>query len=83
MRERQRVAVARALVRQPAFILADEPTADVDEASAQLIIEQLLEAARQPDVTLVVATHGNIRPELTGRVFTMKSGALIPQGPVS
>jgi len=83
MGERQRVAVARALVRQPAFILADEPTADVDETSARLIIEQLLEAARRPDVTLIVATHGNIRPELAGRVFTMKSGALIREGSVS
>ena len=83
MGERQRVAVARALVRQPAFILADEPTADVDEASAQLIMEQLLEAARRPDVTLIVATHGEVRPELTGRVFAMKSGALIPEGSVS
>jgi ABC-type lipoprotein export system ATPase subunit len=79
MGERQRVAVARALVRQPSFILADEPTADVDEVSAQLIIEQLLEAARRPDVTLIVATHGEVRPELTGRVFAMKSGALIPE----
>ena len=83
MGERQRVAVARALVRQPAFILADEPTGDVDETSAQLIIEQLLEAARRPDVTLIVATHGNIRPELTGRVFVMKSGTLSPEGSVS
>ncbi|MGO8752161.1 MAG: ABC transporter ATP-binding protein [Thermoguttaceae bacterium] len=83
MGERQRVAVARALVRQPAFIVADEPTADVDETSAQLIIKQLLEAARQPDVTLVVATHGDIRPEFTGRVFAMKSGTLIPDGSVS
>ncbi|MGO8751154.1 MAG: ABC transporter ATP-binding protein [Thermoguttaceae bacterium] len=83
MGERQRVAVARALVRQPAFILADEPTADVDETSAQLIIKQLLEAAGQPVVTLIVATHGNVRPELTGRVFVMKSGTLIPEGSVS
>jgi hypothetical protein len=44
---------------------------------------QLLEAARPPDVTLVVATHGSIRPELTGRVFAMKSGALIPEGSAS
>ncbi len=83
MGERQRVAVARALVRQPAFIVADEPTADVDETSAQLIIQQLLEAARQPDVTLVVATHGTVRPEFTGRVFAMKAGALIPDGSAS
>jgi len=81
--ERQRVAVARALVRQPTFILADEPTADVDETSAQLIMGQLLEAARRPDVTLIVATHGDVRPELTGRVFAMKSGTLIPEGSVS
>lgn len=81
--ERQRVAVARALVRQPTFILADEPTADVDEASAQLIMDQLLEAARRPDVTLIVATHGEVRPELTGRVFAMKSGALTAEGSVS
>ena len=71
------------VVRQPAFIVADEPTADVDETSAQLIIKQLLEAARQPDVTLIVATHGNVRPEFTGRVFAMKSGTLIPDGSVS
>jgi ABC-type lipoprotein export system ATPase subunit len=82
MGERQRVAVARALVRQPAFILADEPTADVDETSAHLITEQLLEAARQPEVTLVVATHGTIRPELTGRVFAMKSGTLVAEGSI-
>ncbi len=82
MGERQRVAVARALIRQPDFILADEPTADVDETSAQLIMEQLLEAARRPDVTLIVATHAEVRPELTGRVFTMKSGALTADGSV-
>jgi len=83
MGERQRVAVARALVRQPSFILADEPTADVDEASAGLIIERLLEAARQPDVTLIVATHGSVRPEMSGRVFAMTSGVLIPEGSAS
>jgi ABC-type methionine transport system ATPase subunit len=55
----------------------------VDETSAQVIMEQLLEAARQPDVTLVVATHGIVRPELTGRVFAMKSGALVAEGSVS
>jgi len=79
MGERQRVAVARALIREPAFILADEPMADVDEASARLIIEQLLETARRPEVTLIVATHGNVRPE----VFSMKSGTLTPEGPAS
>lgn len=81
--ERQRVAVARALVREPAFILADEPTGDVDEDSAQLIIQQLLEAARRTDVALIVATHGLMRPEFSGRLYRMHSGALSADGPVS
>ena len=74
--------MALAPVRQPAFIVADEPTADVDETSAHRSSSSC-EAARQPDVTLVVATHGDIRPEFTGRVFAMKSGTLIPDGSVS
>jgi ABC-type lipoprotein export system ATPase subunit len=45
------------------------------------IIEQLLEAIRRPEVTLIVATHGKIPPEITGRVFAMKSGTLIPESP--
>jgi ABC-type transport system involved in cytochrome bd biosynthesis fused ATPase/permease subunit len=57
--------------------------ADVDETSAQLIMKQLPETAGQPVVTLIVATHGNVRPELTGRVFVMKSGTLSPEGSVS
>ncbi|MGQ9576368.1 MAG: ABC transporter ATP-binding protein [Thermoguttaceae bacterium] len=75
--ERQRVAVARALIKQPALILADEPTADVDEASARLIIEQLLEAAHRPEVTLIVATHGPVAPELAGRRLRLESGRLV------
>jgi ABC-type lipoprotein export system ATPase subunit len=55
----------------------------VDETSARLIIEELLEAARPPEVTLIVATHGNIRPELAGQEFAMKSGAVIPADSVS
>ncbi len=79
--ERQRVAVARALVKKPALILADEPTGDVDEDSGRLIIEQLLEAARRPEAAMIVATHGDVRAELAGRSFAMRSGTLIPDGP--
>jgi ABC-type lipoprotein export system ATPase subunit len=52
----QRVAVARAIVTQPAVVLADEPTGQLDQDSARRVIEQLIEAANA-GAALVVATH--------------------------
>jgi putative ABC transport system ATP-binding protein len=55
--ERQRVAVARAVVNQPKLLLADEPTANLDDGAAARGIELLLEQAGRHGATLVVATH--------------------------
>jgi putative ABC transport system ATP-binding protein len=54
--ERQRVALARVLLRNPAVLLADEPTASLDMTSAARVGE-LLRAAAEADATLLVATH--------------------------
>lgn len=55
--QRQRVAVARAIVHAPALILADEPTASVDPAMAQDVMELLLTEAEAAHAALIVATH--------------------------
>ena len=55
--EQQRVAVARALANQPALLLADEPTANVDPAHQQQIIDLLREACRRENIAMLLVTH--------------------------
>ncbi|MDH4181109.1 MAG: ATP-binding cassette domain-containing protein [Betaproteobacteria bacterium] len=61
----QRVAIARAVVNRPALLLADEPTASLDDASAAAALELLRTQAREAGATLVVASHdARVRPLL-------------------
>ena len=55
--EQQRVAIARAVVNRPKLVLADEPTANLDDAAAASVVELLSEQAARHGATLVVATH--------------------------
>jgi lipoprotein-releasing system ATP-binding protein len=76
--EQQRVAVARALVMQPSVLLADEPTGDLDEATADTLHLLLREMHRDFGLTSVIATHN---PRLAGacdRTLRLRDGRLWP-----
>jgi ABC-type lipoprotein export system ATPase subunit len=74
--EQQRVAIARALANDPAIILADEPTGNLDNDNACKIAELLASACRQRGKSLVLVTHDRemIRP--ADHVFAMRDGSL-------
>jgi len=57
--EQQRVAVARALVNRPVLLLADEPTANIDPAHQQAVIDLLREVCRTENVAMLLVTHSS------------------------
>lgn len=74
--ERQRVAVVRALINQPEFLLADEPTGALDATSAAELTRLLLELNRQDGVALIVVTHSLELARQMQRVGELRSGEL-------
>jgi putative ABC transport system ATP-binding protein len=74
--EQQRVALARALTPNPAIIVADEPTGNLDEATGREIIELLFRGHRERGTTLVLVTHDTTLAMRCDRVLHMRSGQL-------
>lgn len=75
--EQQRIAIARALVHEPALVLADEPTGNLDEDTGRNILTLLLELTRSAGKTLVMATHNPEILPLADRVCRMHEGKLV------
>ena len=72
---RQKVAVARAIVRDPELLLLDEPTTGLDTAARQAVDDMMLRASREGR-TLVIATHHGVAAGLAARVVTMRDGSV-------
>ena len=75
--EQQRVAIARALANDPAVILADEPTGNLDPHTADGVFELLLRIAREKNVAALIATHNLELARRMDRSVQMKDGILI------
>ena len=74
----QRVALARALAARPQLLLADEPTGQLDHATARLVIDTLLASLEDTQTALVVATHDPAVSSRMQTVWHMRHGTLLP-----
>jgi lipoprotein-releasing system ATP-binding protein len=76
--EQQRVAIARALANQPAVLLADEPTGNLDAATAEVVFGELLALVRGHGAAALVATHNPDLAARMDRTVTLREGRIVP-----
>jgi len=74
--EQQRVAVARALANRPALVLADEPTGNLDEATADIVFDEFLRLVREEGSAALVATHNERIAARMDRILRLHEGVL-------
>jgi ABC-type lipoprotein export system ATPase subunit len=74
--EMQRTAIARALINDPAIVLADEPTGNLDSRNGRIVIELLAEMNRKWKRTVVIATHSSLADTFANRQIRLKDGVI-------
>jgi lipoprotein-releasing system ATP-binding protein len=72
------VAIARALVTRPALLLADEPTGDLDEQTADALHELIRDMHREHGLTSIIATHNGRLAAVCDRILRLADGQLAP-----
>jgi putative ABC transport system ATP-binding protein len=78
--EQQRVAIGRALIHEPALVLADEPTGNLDAETGAQILELLAELFRDRHQSLILVTHSLAVSRIADRVLTLENGRLAGSG---
>lgn len=78
--EQQRVAIARALVTRPRLILADEPTGELDQATAIKVLELFRNIVDTEGVTICMVTHDPVAASYADITYTLEDGRIIPPG---
>lgn len=76
--QQQRVAIARALAAQPALVLADEPTANLDSKTAASLLDLMVQLNREKNVTFLFSTHDPAVMSVARRVILMRDGLIEP-----
>ena len=74
--EMQRTAIARALINDPAIILADEPTGNLDSSNGQIVMDLLAELNRKWNRTVLIATHSSLADEMASVKIGLKDGMI-------
>jgi putative ABC transport system ATP-binding protein len=75
--QQQRIAVARALASKPKFILADEPTANLDSKSTQTLLEIMEKLNKEENITFIFSTHDARVVKKARRVITLEDGKIV------
>ncbi len=75
--EQQRTAIARALVHRPSLLIADEPTGNLDSASADRVLQTLTRIGRDRLATLIVVTHSEEVARVASRRIAMRDGRIV------
>ena len=75
--ERQRVAVARALINNPTILLADEPTGNLDSKNEQIIMNFFKKLNTEMGLTIILVTHNKDFAKISDKIYTLKDGSWV------
>ena len=76
--EQQRVAIARAIANLPSVLLADEPTGNLDQKTADVVFDEIISLVRQTGTGALVATHNSELAARMDRTILIQDGVLVP-----